>query len=130
MQRFGRVHGSAGPLFAGRDTAVLMDNDVHQAALLRYIHLNPAEAKKADELERQIETDRKLRRHLDQVIQTASTSSVQTKTRPLSGILPDNEIADFCVDVPVGRIEPHSLPVEIVFDEFLQVCLGEVGVFI
>jgi len=81
-----------------------MDNDAHLAALLRYIHLNPVEAKKAYDLERQIETDRKLRRHLDQVRQTASSSSVQTKTRRLSGILLDNEITDLCVNPPVGGI--------------------------
>ena len=110
-QRFGRVHGSAGSLFPGRDTAVLMDNDVHLAALLRYIHLNPVEAKKADDLERQIETDRKLRHRIEEIRQIAGSGSVQTKTRPLSGILLDNEITDFCIDAPVRRIEPHSLPV-------------------
>jgi putative transposase len=44
-QRFNRSHGRDGPLFRGRYRAILIDADEYLAAVVRYIHLNPVEAK-------------------------------------------------------------------------------------
>ena len=48
-QRFNRVHKRDGPLFRGRYKAILIDAEKYLAAVVRYIHLNPVEAKKADD---------------------------------------------------------------------------------
>ena len=48
-QRFNRAHQRDGPLFRGRYKAILIDADVYLAAVVRYIHLNPVGAKKADD---------------------------------------------------------------------------------
>ena len=45
-QRFNRTHNRDGPLFRGRYRAILIDADQYLAAVVRYIHLNPVEAKK------------------------------------------------------------------------------------
>src|SRR3990170_8339886 len=44
-QRFNRAHGRDGPLFRGRYKAILVDADECLTAVLRYIHLNPVEAR-------------------------------------------------------------------------------------
>ena len=44
-QRFNRAHGRDGPLFRGRYKAILVDADEYLTAVLRYIHLNPVEAR-------------------------------------------------------------------------------------
>jgi REP element-mobilizing transposase RayT len=46
-QNFNRRHTRDGPLFRGRYKAILVDAEVYLAAVVRYIHLNPVEAKKA-----------------------------------------------------------------------------------
>lgn len=48
-QRFNRLHKRDGPLFRGRYKAILIDADVYLAAVVRYIHLNPVEAKMVDD---------------------------------------------------------------------------------
>lgn len=48
-QRFNRAHKRDGPLFRGRYKAIVIDRDIYLAALVRYIHLNPVEAHKADD---------------------------------------------------------------------------------
>ena len=48
-QRFNRAHKRDGPLFRGRYKAILIDADKYLAAVVGYIHLNPVEAKKADD---------------------------------------------------------------------------------
>jgi len=48
-QRFNRSHKRDGPLFRGRYKAILIDADEYLAAVVRYLHLNPVEAKKADD---------------------------------------------------------------------------------
>lgn len=47
-QRFNRAHKRDGPLFRGRYKAILIDGDRHLAAVVRYIHLSPIEARRAD----------------------------------------------------------------------------------
>lgn len=44
-QRFNRSHGRDGSLFRGRYRAILIDADEYLAAVVRYIHLNPVEAR-------------------------------------------------------------------------------------
>ena len=44
-QRFNRVHGRDGPLFRGRYQAILVEAEVHLSAVVRYIHLNPVQAR-------------------------------------------------------------------------------------
>jgi REP element-mobilizing transposase RayT len=44
-QRFNRCHGRDGSLFRGRYRAILIDADEYLAAVVRYIHLNPVEAR-------------------------------------------------------------------------------------
>jgi putative transposase len=44
-QRFNRSHGRDGSLFRGRYSAILIDADEYLAAVVRYIHLNPVEAR-------------------------------------------------------------------------------------
>lgn len=46
-QRFNRRYKRDGPLFRGRYKAILIDGDRYLGAVVRYIHLNPVEAKKA-----------------------------------------------------------------------------------
>ncbi len=46
-QRFNRRYKRDGPLFRGRYKGILIDGDRYLAAVVRYIHLNPVEAKKA-----------------------------------------------------------------------------------
>jgi putative transposase len=48
-QRFNRAYKRDGPLFRGRYSAILIDADEYLAAVVRYIHLNPVEAKKAND---------------------------------------------------------------------------------
>jgi putative transposase len=48
-QRFNRAHKRDGPLFRGRYKAIVIDADVYLAAVVRYIHLNPVEVKRADD---------------------------------------------------------------------------------
>jgi putative transposase len=48
-QRFNRLHKRDGPLFRGRYKAILIDADAYLAAVVRYIHLNPVEAKVVDD---------------------------------------------------------------------------------
>lgn len=48
-QRFNRGHERDGPLFRGRYKAILIDANEYLTAVVRYIHLNPVEAKKADD---------------------------------------------------------------------------------
>jgi len=48
-QRFNRAHKRDGPLFRGRYKAILIDADEYLAAVVRYIHLNPVEAKRLDD---------------------------------------------------------------------------------
>jgi REP element-mobilizing transposase RayT len=50
-QRFNRVYKRDGPLFRGRYKAILIDADEYLAAVVRYIHLNPVEAKRVDDPE-------------------------------------------------------------------------------
>jgi putative transposase len=47
-QYFNRRHDRIGPLFAGRYKAFLVDRDRYFQALIRYIHLNPVEARIVD----------------------------------------------------------------------------------
>lgn len=44
-QRYKRVHGSDGTLFRGRYKAILIDKDNYLLQVVRYIHLNPVQAK-------------------------------------------------------------------------------------
>src|SRR2546428_2097688 len=44
-QRFNRAHDRDGPLFRGRYRAILVDADEYLATVVRYIHLNPVEAR-------------------------------------------------------------------------------------
>jgi putative transposase len=44
---FNRRHGRNGPVFQGRYRALLVDQDSHLLALVRYIHLNPVAARLA-----------------------------------------------------------------------------------
>jgi REP element-mobilizing transposase RayT len=44
-QRFNRTHRRDGPLFRGRYKAIVVDADTYLTSVVRYIHLNPAEAK-------------------------------------------------------------------------------------
>ena len=44
-QGFNRSHGRDGSLFRGRYRAILIDADEYLAAVVRYIHLNPVEAR-------------------------------------------------------------------------------------
>ena len=44
-QRFNRSHGRDGSLFRGRYRAILIDADEYLASVVRYIHLNPVEAR-------------------------------------------------------------------------------------
>ncbi len=43
--RFNRKHGQDGPLFRGRFRALIVDADSYLLQVIRYIHLNPVEAK-------------------------------------------------------------------------------------
>ena len=44
-QRFNKNHGRDGALFRGRYKAILVDADAYLTSVVRYIHLNPVEAK-------------------------------------------------------------------------------------
>ncbi len=44
-QRYNRAHGSDGTLFRGRYKAILIDKDSYLLQVVRYIHLNPVQAK-------------------------------------------------------------------------------------
>ena len=44
-QRFNRAHRRDGPLFRGRYKAILVEAESYLAAVIRYIHLNPVQAK-------------------------------------------------------------------------------------
>ena len=44
-QRFNRAYWRDGPLFRGRYKAILVEEDTYLAAVIRYIHLNPVQAK-------------------------------------------------------------------------------------
>ena len=44
-QRFNRLHKKDGPLFRGRYKAILVQEDAYLTHLVRYIHLNPVQAK-------------------------------------------------------------------------------------
>ena len=44
-QRFNRVHRRDGPLFRGRYQAIVVEADAYLAGVIRYIHLNPVQAK-------------------------------------------------------------------------------------
>ncbi len=44
-QRFYRAHRRDGPWFRGRYTAIVVEAEVYLAAVIRYIHLNPVQAK-------------------------------------------------------------------------------------
>ena len=44
-QRYNRAHRTDGPLFRGRYKAILVDADSYLLQLVRYIHLNPVEAR-------------------------------------------------------------------------------------
>jgi len=44
-QRYNRAHHTDGPLFRGRYKAILVDADSYLLQIVRYIHLNPLEAK-------------------------------------------------------------------------------------
>ncbi len=44
-QRFNRTYRRDGPLFRGRYKAILVQTDSYLSAVIRYIHLNPVEAK-------------------------------------------------------------------------------------
>jgi len=44
-QRYNRAHGSDGTLFRGRYKAILIDKDSYLLQVVRYIHLNPIQAK-------------------------------------------------------------------------------------
>jgi len=50
-QRFNRNHQREGPLFRGRYKAILIDADAYLAAVVRYVHLNPVEAGRAQDPE-------------------------------------------------------------------------------
>ena len=44
-QRFNRAHQRDGPLFRGRYKAIIIEADTYLAAVIRYIHLNPVQAR-------------------------------------------------------------------------------------
>ena len=44
-QRFNRLHRRDGALFRGRYKAIVVDKDNYLAQVVRYIHLNPVEAR-------------------------------------------------------------------------------------
>ncbi len=44
-QRFNKIHGRDGTLFRGRYKAILIDADEYLTSVVRYIHLNPVEAR-------------------------------------------------------------------------------------
>ena len=44
-QRFNRTHGRDGPLFRGRYKAIVIEAEAYLLAVIRYIHLNPVDAK-------------------------------------------------------------------------------------
>jgi putative transposase len=44
-QRFNRIHRRDGPLFRGRYKAILIEADEYLKQLVRYVHLNPVQAK-------------------------------------------------------------------------------------
>ena len=48
-QRYNRRHGAAGHLFQGRYKAILCDRDAYLLELVRYIHVNPARMKRAED---------------------------------------------------------------------------------
>ena len=48
-QRYNRVHHTDGSLFRGRYKAILMEADSYLLQLVRYIHLNPVEAKRVED---------------------------------------------------------------------------------
>jgi len=64
-QRFNRAYKRDGPLFRGRYSAILIDADEYLAAVVRYIHLNPVEAKKANDPQESGEILSRYRRRRD-----------------------------------------------------------------
>ena len=44
-QRFNRAHRRDGPLFRGRYKAIVVEAELYLASVIRYIHLNPVQAK-------------------------------------------------------------------------------------
>jgi REP-associated tyrosine transposase len=44
-QRYNRAHGRDGPLFRGRYKAIAVEAETYLASVIRYIHLNPVQAK-------------------------------------------------------------------------------------
>jgi putative transposase len=48
---FNRRHHRVGPLFQGRYSAILVEQDMHAIDIVRYIHLNPVKAKMAEKPE-------------------------------------------------------------------------------
>lgn len=49
-QRFNRAHKTDGPLFRGRYKAILIQEDEYLTHLIRYIHLNPIQARLTEDL--------------------------------------------------------------------------------